>query len=395
MEETKELKAIKLNKKNSIIEGNLVELPLVNYSRANKDLKVINYPWKDAKGKAYDLEIRGSVKHGLPKDFDFDVLLALIRLFAKQKELTYSNCLIKSDKQITAEEATVYFSLNELSKELNKSAGGDNLKRLQKAIEILKDTSIHGQFYDKYKGKHVARIKKGFSVIDDYQIYTIEDEEMEGETGGKGWRAVKAYTYVRFNRFFVRSIHNTYFKYYDYDKYLELGKNGIAKRLYLVLCKWRNNKSSLKIGYDKLYEKIPLDPEKPKKHNNRLVKNACEKLIEKNVIYSYAFEKENLAIQFTSPVKEEKRIASLLERYNNFAEINTWFLAQGFTQEEFLSYMNVIMYQVEYVKALLRYVDEQKETVAINDFKKYIDKGMHLPYYEIDKKYYNSPTEKE
>lgn len=380
-----ELKTIKISKKNSIIEGNLAEMPLVRYGKDKPETNIITYPWV-AGGKECSLEIRGSAKYGLPKEFDFDVLLALLRLYAKQKEIAYQ-LLIKDDCEISREDATLYFSRNELARELGKSTGGKNLKRIEEAIETLKDTSIHGKFYDKYKGKYVAKVKKGLSVIDEYQFYEVQEDEKS-----PGWRGIKEQTYVVFNRFYIRSIHNTYFKYYNYDQYLSIGKSGIAKKLYLLLCKWRNNRATITLKYDTLYKKIPLDLEKPDAYNKKLVKSACNKLVSKAIIHKCTFERDFLTVYFTSDKAESKRIAELKAKYSTFAEINNWFLENGFSPEDVNGYMNVFIYNIEYVKALIRYVEDNKS--SIKQVKSYVKKGLRVPHYTIDHKYYNkAPSE--
>lgn len=377
-----EEKRIKISSKNAIIEGNLAEMPLICFSKENIKANIITHHIGDSKNNIGKVEIRGSAKHGLPKEFDFDVLLALLRLFAKQKEMIY-NQMVENDKDISNEDATLYFTLNELAKEMQKSTGGKNLKRLQVAIETLKDTTIHGSFYDKYKGKHVAKVKRGISVIDDYQLYEMEDKK------GCGWRDIKEQTYVTFNKFYVRSIHNTYFKYYNYDQYLQLGRSGIAKKLYLLLCKWRNNRPNIKVEYEKLFLKIPLDINKDHKYNKKLLKNACEKLKKSGILYDYKLSKDKAEFYFTSGKGPDKKLIALKSQFNTFEQIQKWFMDQGFTQEEFMSYMNTIMYKIEYVKALIRYTEDMKSQNAINNPKAFVHKGMHLPYYEIDESYYN------
>lgn len=377
-----EVKTIKIGSKNSIIEGNLAEMPLVKYGRAAPVGNVVSYPWV-SDDKEYNIEIRGSAKYGLPKEFDFDVLLALLRLYAKQKAIAYEQ-MIKDDSSITTEEATLYFTLNELAKELKKSTGGKNIKRLQEAIETLKDTSVHGQFYDKYKGKYVAKVKKGISIIDEYQFYEVQDDEKS-----PGWRGIKDQTYVVFNKFYVRSIHNTYFKYYNYDQYLSIGKSGIAKKLYLLLCKWRNNRSTISVKYSTLYKKIPLDLEKPDAYNKKITKSACNKLVEKGIIHKCVFDKDTITFYFSSNEAISKEMKTLRSKYLTFGSIKEWFNANGFSDVEFTGYMDTLMYNAEYVKALIRYTEVNKN--SIHDIKSYVDKGMHLPFYKIDDVYYNKP----
>ena len=51
--------------------------------------------------------------------------------------------------------------------------------------------------------------------------------------------------------------------------------------------------------------------------------------------------------------------------------------------------MNTLIYNIEYVKALIRYAEDKKKD--IKNVKSYVRKGMRLPYYEIEEKYYNKP----
>lgn len=377
---------IKIKANESIIEGNLADIPLVFYSKTKEPVTAIEYVWVDSKGKKHSVSIRGSAVHGLLNEYDFDVLLALVRLYIKDREVQYKQ-LIVDDKQIKLEDLKLNYTINGLLKEMGKSnPNGDNKKRVQIAIEKLVDFKIHGDLHDSMK-EYQIRKRKSYSLLQSYQTF-----DQMSDIKKQSWKAVKDETYVVFDPFFIRSIFNSYFKYFDYDKYLSIGKQGVAKKIYLIINKWRNNKRTLKVKLTTLYERIPLDTTKDFSYNKKTVKRACDKLKTVGIIKDYSFVGDMVEFVFVSDAQIKKVTEKQRASYTLFTEILKRLEEHGLTQEQINDRLNYMVANIDYTKALLRYIDDLLEHKTIDNLPHYILKGLTLPGYDIDNSYYNEQS---
>jgi hypothetical protein len=79
---SKKPKTLRIKTEEGIIESNLAEMPFIYYYQKKEPINVLEYMWVDSKGVKRGLEVRNP-KHGVPSSFEFDVLLALHKIFAK------------------------------------------------------------------------------------------------------------------------------------------------------------------------------------------------------------------------------------------------------------------------------------------------------------------------
>lgn len=374
---------IKIKANESIIEGNLADIPLVYYSKTKEPITAIEYVWNDSKGKKHSVSIRGSSVHGLLNEYDFDVLLALIRLYIKNRELQHK-LFITSDKHLKMEDLKLCYTINEVLREMGKSnPNAETKKRVKIAIEKLVDFKIHGDLHDSVKDTKTRR-SKSYSILHAYQSFDEFDDIKK-----QNWKSVKEETFVIFDAFFIRSICNSYFKYFDYQAYLSIGKQGIAKKLYLIINKWRNNKAKLKVGLITLYERIPLDMNKDFSYNKRIIKKACDKLKSVGIIKNYVFVDDMVEFVFVSDKQIKKVAEKRRESYTLFTQVVNRLKEHGLTEEQVNERLNYIVANFDYTKALLRYIDDLLEHKKIDNLPNYILKGLTSPGYEIDKAYYN------
>lgn len=377
---------IKIKANESIVEGNLADIPLVYYSKTKEPITAIEYVWMDSNKVKHKVSIRGSSVYGLLNEFDFDVLMALVRLYIKNKEV-YHKQLIIDDKNIKFEDLKLNYTNNEILKEMgNMKASGANNKRVQISIEKLVDFKVHGDLHDSMK-EHQTRQRKSYSILQGYQTF----DEIKGAKRQK-WKSVKDETFVVFDPFFIRSIFNSYFKYFDYDRYLSIGRQGVAKKLYLIINKWRNNKRVLRVKLTTLYERIPLNLNKEFSYNKQVIKRACDKLKAVDIIKDYSFVDDMVEFVFVSDNQIKKVAEKKRATYTLFTEILNRLKEHGLTQEQIDSRLNYMFANIDYTKALMRYVDDLLEHKKIDNLPNYILKGLTLPGYEIDNSYYNEQS---
>lgn len=377
-------KMIKIDATNSIMEGNLIELPFIYYSKTKEKPVLVQYTWTNSAGKKCTIEVAGHPKYGVPTPYEFDVLLALFRIRAKQRPIPYGKEFLLDD-EISVEDLLVHFSQNDVAKELNKTNTGAILARIKKSIQILAHTTITSTesevLYDPVTKKHITTESGNIShIIDDIKW---KSTRTKNKTSDKHT--------AKIGEFFFKSISNSYFKYYDYECYCSLGNNNIAKRMYLVLDKWRNNKTTQVLKLQTLYDHIPLDDSKENYRKNEVIKKAAKALEGVDFIKSFKIIGDKIEFVYAG----EKAIAAtqqnLLEKYNFFTDIQQRFKEHGFTEEEWNGCVNYIVINLPYVKALLRYIDD----AGLKTPKRYIMKGLNLEQHKIDKKYYNPGEIKE
>lgn len=377
---------IQIKANESIVEGNLADIPLVYYSKTKEPVTAIEYVWKDSKGVKHSVSVRGSSVHGLLNEFDFDVLMALVRLYIKSREICHKRFII-DDKSIKLEDLKLNYTNNEILKEMgNMKASGANNKRVQISIEKLVDFKIHGDLHDSTK-EHQIRKRKSYSILQGYQTF----DEIKGVKKQK-WKSVKNETFVVFDPFFIRSIFNSYFKYFDYDRYLAIGRQGVAKKLYLIINKWRNNKRVLRVKLTTLYERIPLDLNKEFSYNKQVIKRACEKLKLVDIIKDYAFVDDMVEFVFVSDKQIQKVIEKKRSDYTLFTQVMARLKEHGLTDEQINDRMNYMVANFGYTKALMRYIDDLLEHQKIDNLPHYVLKGLATPGYTIDESYYNEQS---
>lgn len=377
-------KVITIDARNSIIEGNLIEIPFLYYNKDKEKPNLVRYEWSDNSGKEFIAEVEGSVKYGLPTPYDLDILLALLRIKAKQDEIRYGSNLIQID-QIKEDDLVIHFSLNDIAKELEKTSTGAILSRIKKSIFTLTHTTITSVgtaiLYDPIKKEHITTEQGQITHLIDSCAWKTK----------KGGSTIEDKNTIRIGKFFYYSIANSYFKYFDFKLYLSLGRNSVAKRMFLLLCKWRNNKNTQVIKLETLYERIPLSPSQSTFRKNENIKNAANALKKIGFIKDFSIKDKKITFVYGTDKAIAFETNDLLQKYNLFTEIQARMLEHGFTIEEIMfEHINVMTANMEYTKALLRYIDDNQIRFKIDTPKNYIARGLHN-FFEIDKKYYNTP----
>ena len=78
------IKEIKIQTDEDFIENNLIDLPFIYYYKTDNAAPITNilYEWVDSKNTKKSIEVR-STKLGIPKAYDYDVLLALFRIYIR------------------------------------------------------------------------------------------------------------------------------------------------------------------------------------------------------------------------------------------------------------------------------------------------------------------------
>lgn len=303
MKPSKKVKVLKIPVDKSILEGNLIEIPFISYYKSKEPPTTVEYVWTDSKGIEKKIEVRGS-KWGVPDEYCFDVLIALFRLHLNQNkciEFDIENKKWNMDK-------TINFSLSELAREMGyKSLGKNVFDKLDIALEILNDTTIYnkagGIFLDVKTDEYLAtEVKESIRIVTNYKSYRYSKNGVNQKR--INYRKIKDYTSVKIDDFIYESLCNSYFKIFDYENY-KLLKMGIAKKIYLLLSKWRANRSKVFLTWETLYQKIPLTDKKTEKYRRKRIRDACKKLIE--IEYLVEVHENTKGVEFVFEEKDNKK----------------------------------------------------------------------------------------
>ncbi|EKS4345154.1 hypothetical protein QB607_003158 [Clostridium botulinum] len=335
------------------IENNLIDMPFIYYYQNKSKEKVVNavkYTWKSNDGLERCIEVRSSI-HGVPSPFEYEVLLALLRIHFRN-----NNDVVISNKKISNK---INFTFRELSKEMGfKGFGGKNKERLDKAIEVLCDTNIYntafGGLYDPVEKTYITDAKKVVGILGHYETYSYINTDGNPILDRK---SLKDKASVVIDEFFFNNICNGKGKISNKSLRLSL-KNDLARRIYLIINKWRNNRNEMYITYKKLYERIPLDDSKTVSYRNRRIRSACQELKDKKYLKDYEANKEGIIFVFKNKNKDKKSpdtTQNLLLRYTTYTEVLKGLLKYGFTYEEVDKYLELD--KIPMAQAILRYVD--------------------------------------
>ncbi len=397
---SKGVKVISIKIDEDFIENNLIDLPFIYYYKSKEPITAITYNWTTSDGTNRAVEVRSS-KYGIPTPYEYDVLLALFRLYIKQ----HNNKIICISEEDTSEfdalDNTVSFSYRELIKEMGYKSYSNVLKtKVEKAIETLCDTNIYntarGGLYNPFTKEYITDSKFQVGILDGYKTYnyiTLKDEHGNVVLDENGQpimkldkNSIKDKCAVRIDRFFLKNLYYGNGKISDKNLRLSL-KNDVARKVYLILNKWRNNRSEMFLKFETLYHRIPLNNEKSDYYRKRRVMDSLEELKNKGFIADYEKRKEGVNIIFN---QEEKRLIApkndILSKYNSYEELLNGFKTHGIDDKSIAKYLK--LHQIPYYQALLRLVEDKID--KIDNVKSYVLKGLIDEYENIDKKYYNN-----
>ncbi len=389
------VKVLNIRVDEDFVENNLIDLPFIYYYKAKEPITAITYSWTTSDGKNRAIEVRSS-KYGIPDSYCYDVLLALFRIYIKNKNNKI--VLVKDENSInfdSLEETTVEFTYKELQQEMGyKSFSKPNKIKIEKAIEMLCDTNIYnttnGGLYNPFTKEYITDAKFQVGILDNYKAYsyvTITDENgIDKQVLDK--KSVKDKCSVRIDGFFLKNLFYGNGKISDKNLRLTL-KNDIAKKIYLILNKWRNNRSEMFLKFETLYNRIPLNDTKNDYYRKRRVIEGLDELVKHEYIVDYEKVRDGVNIVFNGEkIKVNSKIdkiSLLLDKYNEYEEIVNKIKEHGIDDLSFKVYFK--MHKIPYYQALLRLIDDRED--KIDNIKSYLLKGLTEEYKDIDKKYYN------
>ena len=376
-----EIEIIRLKSNQSINESNLMTVPFVSMQR--QKVGVIERIWETPNGTK-GIKVVGSAELGCPTILELDTLLALFRILVKNVDYKYE---YNRNTGRVSLPRTIHFTYQSLAKELGFAHyGGTVKKRLEKSIKSLVEATLYSNFAlldikDGYVGEYFEEIsgERSFRILTNYKAYSYKRKKKNGEKIGNA-QEVKEQQSVDIDEFFFNNICNNYFKIYDYSKYIKLTK-GLSKKLYLLLCQWSTNYEK-KLKYETLYDYLSIDVGDKQYYYNRLIKETLDELQEVGFIQGYEVQKsQGVNIIFN---KTKKAIATGLNKYNDERDIIGRLGELGFGIEEVVKYYRLD--NEEYLKALLRYVDDKIEKGdTIKDLKKYVEKGIKSEGYDVSR----------
>lgn len=397
-----ENKSIIIRDNEAVIEGNLIDIPVFYFHSFNKKTieerkqmnlsgvatkntrpTVMEYIWTDSKGYEHGVKIKGDAEYGVPGEYEYNVLMAFWRIYSKK----YSQLTIFNGG-ITNISPEIEFSYTEIAETMGmNNLGGANLKRIKEAINILTATTITNSTKS---GLHCAGTLKN----EEESYHIIEYSKAQGFNDIDGRKITGK---VVISKFFFENICNNYFKIIDYDRYISL-KSIIARRMYLILSKWRNARNAVYLKYETLYNRIPLTEGENKKKNQN-IKNAAKHLISCGFLTDFETDRKGIKFIFTKEENKNidtsknevipfnlKNIKKPKKPYSEMAEILQGLESCGLVEEEIYEALRIR--EREYLAALLRYVDERRMGGTLTDNpKNFLLKGIHK-LYDLDEKYY-------
>lgn len=356
------------------IENNLIDIPFIYYYQSKEIINAVTYKWTSSDGLDREIQVRSSIK-GVPSPFEYDVLLALMRIYLRNNK----NKIIPHNSNLGN---TIQFTFRELSKEMGYSGfGSATKKRLDDAIEKLTDTNIYntekGGLYNPLTKEYITDGKMVVGILHNYKAYSyIREKNGEVKLDTK---SLKDKASVVIDDFFFNNIKAGKGKISNKSLRQSL-KNDLSRRLYLMLNKWRNNRNSMFVTYEKLYERIPLSDEKSKSYRNKRIRSATKELVEKDFLADMDVNEKGITFIFSKTKKKSSPNTTQIKKsYNTYDEIIEGLKKYSFTEKDINKYLTLD--KIIDTQAILRYVDTHLN--SINKPKAYIIKGLKEGYKDL------------
>lgn len=369
----------------AVVDGNSVQMAFVREYKGVRRT-AIEYDWySHEKGELVKrgLYVSGHGEYGIPTLKEYDIYVALQRIFINKKTKR-GLCELRTD-DITDEYLTINYTLNELAKELGYSTPNKTTREnLKKSINILVATTFFsrhsGGIYDIRNKAYVVNANVGVHLIE-----SIQSLELTGQT--------QSYdiTKIRLSRFTYYQILNDYKLFYNKNTYNKT-KNLIAKKLYHMALQWKGKNKYSYANLTTLAERIPMI-DTDDKYKKRDIKLALDILDRENMV-KIKYDDNNpdkVYFIFDGDIKCIEEKIPMLEKYNTYREIKERFYEFNFSNKEIEKYLDVE--QIRYIQALLRYIDERLQNKSIKNPKSYLKRCITNPLKNLSKVYFNKKSD--
>lgn len=351
----------------AVVDGNSVQMAFVkDYKGERKTM--LEYTWsnKDKNGNLIQrgIKVSGHGEYGVPTLKEYDVYVALQRIFIDKKTQN-GMCTLLPDNY-DDDYLIIEFNITELANQMGyntpSSKTRDNLK---KSIDILLATTIYsihnGGIYDIKEKKYITNSSYGVHLIESMESIDITDSKDSSKNIN--------YTRLRLSRFTYEQIVNDYKLFYDKSKYNRT-KNLLAKKIYHLALQWKGDNKFSYANIDTLVERIPM-VNCEAKYRKREIKSALKALNDNEIV--------NIKYDDQNPNKvyflfSDDNIKPVDKKYKTFKEIQQRYHELGFSDNEIDEYLDIE--KIRYIQALLRYMDNKKN---IKDSKKYFVKCYKKP----------------
>lgn len=418
-------KVIKLRNGESIMDGNSVQTPFLAPYRITKNketgdlepLTYVEYTWTAIENGVEiqrGLNVNGHGKLGVPTLKDKEVLRALQDIYIWNKIDKGILRLETDPSKVTEEDLIIDFhSIDNIATAMGyKKISGQQRQSIKDSIERLVATTVFnthkGGLYDPVKKRYITDSKISYKYLDgleDYVQYDCDSCEYITHCRGNTNNCINEekqktnVTKIKMSMFLYLSIANNYRLYYNKDRANEI-KNLIAKNIYLISRKWIGDGYISKANIKKYIDRIPMNA-KQEKHRKQAIKEGIA-LLDKYDFVKASIKNDIITVVHLDKKPTNKEINNLIadnlptgdttylkNKYNSFSELREELLNIGLTELEFNCIVDQNIEQIEYIKALLRYVmiksrynsDLNPSEYFVNCWNKHI---------ELDKKYFNS-----
>lgn len=375
-------KVLKLNMNESVIDSNSVQLPCIAEYRG-KRITMLEYTWTtktEGKPVKRGIKVSGHGEHGIPTLRELDVLIALENLFINK--YTYDGLVQLKTENITEDDLTIDFTINQLAKELGYKSPNNNVRNsIKKSIEILVATTIsnlyEGGIYDVKRKEYIKNPHVMYHYLESYGGYDVEDEN--GET------IVVDVTKIKISKFFYDMIVNDYKLFYDRLQYKKT-KNLTARKIYLMALQWMGKNDFAFANISTLIQRVPMAQSEPK-YQKQYIKSALKNIEEKGLL-KVVYDKTNPdKVYLIKPnIDFNENGLYHLNKFNSYDEVVEGLQEFGLLALEIPMYFDIE--KIAYVQALLRYGNTLKMYGKIIHPKQWIIDYL-ISYHPIDNKYYS------
>ena len=347
----------------AVVDGNSVQMAFVKeYKGERKTLMEYTWSNKDKNGNLIQrgIKVSGHGEYGVPTLKEYDVYVALQRIFINKKTQN-GMCTLLPDNY-DDDYLTIEFSISELAKEMGYSVPSSKTRDLKKSIDTLLATTIYsiynGGIYDIKEKKYVTNSSYGFHLLESMASLDIDNGT-----------DISNYTKLRLSKFTYEQIVNDYKLFYDKSKYNKT-KNLLAKKIYHLALQWKGDSKFSFCNIDTLVERLPMVNCEPK-YRKREIKNALKNLNDNGIVKIKYDDQNPNKVYF---IFDDDNNIEIKKKYGTFKEIEQKYKDLGFTENEIDEYLNIE--KIRYIQALLRYMDNKKN---IKNAKKYFVRCYNKP----------------